>query len=119
MRKIYRTIYGPHPDRSLNFLDFPGSGLQYETDLASDTPMISNILVLGGGSAGFVAAITLKRKQPHLDIRVIRSPEIGIIGVGEGTTPNFGRHFFECLGLPPKDFFEIARPTWKAGIRFL
>ena len=81
--------------------------------------MISNILVLGGGSAGFVAAITLKRKLPHLDIRVIRSPEIGIIGVGEGTTPNFGRHFFEYLALPPKDFFDIARPTWKAGIRFL
>ena len=51
--------------------------------------MIENILVLGAGSAGLVAAISLRRKLPQLAIRVVRSPEIGVIGVGEGTTPNF------------------------------
>jgi tryptophan 7-halogenase len=38
---------------------------------------ISSIAVLGAGSAGLMAALTLKKKLPLLDIRVIRSPEIG------------------------------------------
>ncbi len=81
--------------------------------------MIQKILVLGGGSAGLIAAITLKRILPHLDVSVVRSPEIGIIGVGEGTTPFFPHHLHRFLRLPPKDFYERAQPTWKLGIRFL
>jgi tryptophan halogenase len=81
--------------------------------------MIQNIAVLGGGSAGFIAAITLKKKLPELRVRVVRSPDIGVIGVGEGTTASFPRHFFEYLKLNPQDFYAGAEPTWKLGIRFL
>jgi len=49
--------------------------------------MIRSILVLGGGSAELMVA--LKLKLPQLAVRVGRSPEIGVIGVGEGTTPFF------------------------------
>src|SRR5688500_13638758 len=52
---------------------------------------VSSIIVVGAGSAGLMAALTLKKKLPLLDVRVIRSPEIGIIGVGEGTTVVFPR----------------------------
>ena len=81
--------------------------------------MIQNILVLGAGSAGLIAAISLRRKLPQLTVRVVRSPEIGVIGVGEGTTPNFPKHVFEYLGISRKRFHELAEPTWKLGIRFL
>lgn len=81
--------------------------------------MIQKIVVLGGGSAGLIAALTIKRKQPQLSVRVVRSPEIGIIGVGEGTTAAFPRHFFEFLKLSPKVFYEMAEPTWKLGIKFI
>lgn len=81
--------------------------------------MIQSILVLGAGSAGLIAAISLKRKIPQLAVRVVRSAEIGVIGVGEGTTPNFPRHMFEYLGISRKRFYELAQPTWKLGIRFL
>jgi tryptophan 7-halogenase len=81
--------------------------------------MIQNILVLGAGSAGLIAAITLKRKIPQLNVRIVRSPEIGVIGVGEGTTPNFPRHLFDYLGISRKHFYQAAQPTWKIGIRFL
>ncbi len=81
--------------------------------------MVKNILVLGGGSAGFLAAITLKIKLPQLAIRVVRSKEIGVIGVGEGTTPSFGRHLFGTLNIPRAAFYKHARPVWKLGIRFL
>src|SRR6478752_3489847 len=81
--------------------------------------MIQNILVLGAGSAGLIAAISIKRKIPQLNVRVVRSPSIGVIGVGESTTPIFPRHIFEYLGIPRKRFYELAQPTWKLGIKFL
>jgi tryptophan halogenase len=76
-------------------------------------------MVLGSGSAGLMAALTLKHKLPRLDVRVIRSPAIGIIGVGEGTTVVFPRHFFEYLKIKPQGFYAHSEPTWKMGIRFL
>jgi tryptophan halogenase len=81
--------------------------------------MIQNILVLGAGSAGLLAAISLRLKIPTVAVRVVRSPEIGVIGVGEGTTPNFPKHLFEYLGISRKRFHAMAEPTWKLGIRFL
>jgi len=80
--------------------------------------MVKSIVILGGGSAGLIAAVTLKRRLPELEVRVIRSPEIGVIGVGEGTTASFPRHFFTYLGFNPKQFYDEAAPTWKLGIRF-
>lgn len=80
---------------------------------------LQSFLVVGSGSAGLIAALSLKRKIPHLDVTIVRSPEIGVIGVGEGTTPNFPTYLFEDLGISRKHFYELAEPTWKLGIRFL
>lgn len=80
--------------------------------------MVRTVVVLGGGSAGLIAALTLKRRLPELSVRVVRSPEIGIIGVGEGTTADFPRHFFHYLGFKARQFYTEAEPTWKLGLRF-
>jgi tryptophan halogenase len=80
--------------------------------------MIQDIIVIGSGSAGLIAALSFRRKLPQVRVRIVRSPDIGIIGVGEGTTPNFPRHLFEYLGIPRKAFYQMAEPTWKLGIRF-
>jgi len=66
-----------------------------------------------------MVAVTLKRKLPQLRIRVVRSPDIGVIGVGEGTTSSFPRHFFDYLKLKPQQFYAEAEPTWKLGLKFL
>jgi tryptophan 7-halogenase len=78
-----------------------------------------NIIVLGAGSAGLLAALALRRRLPHINLRVIRSPDLGIIGVGEGTTPIFPQMLFDYLGLKRRQFFEEAAPIWKLGGRFL
>ena len=81
--------------------------------------MIDHVLILGGGSAGFLAAITLKTKIPRLRVSVIHSKEIGVIGVGEATTADVPRHLHEYLRVDAAEFFRVARPMWKLAIRFL
>ena len=80
---------------------------------------IDNILILGGGSAGFLAAITLRYRHPQLPITVLRSKEIGVIGVGEATTIVLPHHLHEYLNIDLKEFYALAQPQWKLGIRFL
>jgi len=81
--------------------------------------MIGNVIVLGGGSAGFLAAIALKKKLPELPVTVIRSKELGIIGVGESSTVGLVRFLHGYLGIGFRKFFDAVRPTWKLGLRFL
>jgi tryptophan halogenase len=58
---------------------------------------VERILVLGGGSAGFLAALTIKRRMPDVAVTVLRSKDIGIIGVGEGTTGTIPQHLHQYL----------------------
>jgi tryptophan halogenase len=81
--------------------------------------MIQSVVVLGGGSAGLLAALSLKASLPKLELRVIHSREIGIIGVGEGSTADLPNHLHGFLGIDPADFHKRARPTWKLGAHFL
>lgn len=80
---------------------------------------VRDVCVLGGGSAGFLAAMTLKTRAPHLSVTVLRSKDIGIIGVGEGTTNYVPEHLHGYLGIPIGEFFAEAKPSWKLGVRFL
>ncbi|MBB5350775.1 tryptophan halogenase [Haloferula luteola] len=80
--------------------------------------MIQKVLVVGSGSAGLIAALSLKKKIPRLEVKIVRDPDLGVIGVGEGTTPNFPTHLFDYLGISRGEFYRRAEPTWKLGIRF-
>lgn len=80
--------------------------------------MIRQVVVLGGGSAGLLAALSLKCRLPQLTVRVVHSREIGIIGVGEGSTADLPNHLHGFLRIDPADFHKRARPTWKLGVHF-
>ena len=80
---------------------------------------IRDVLVLGAGSAGWMTALALRRRVPGLRVTVVRSSELGVIGVGEGTTAAFPKFLFEQLGLSPAAFYAQAEPTWKLGLKFL
>ena len=76
------------------------------------------ILVVGGGTAGWMAAAlmanTLREKA---EITLIESKQIGIIGVGEGSTPKM-RRLFDKLGIPESIWMPKCNATYKCGIRF-
>jgi tryptophan halogenase len=73
--------------------------------------------VVGSGTAGWITALFLNKYYPYIRTEVIASSEIGILGAGEGTTPNV-LAFLESLNIPIEDFFIYANATVKNGIKF-
>jgi tryptophan halogenase len=76
------------------------------------------VVVAGGGTAGYLAALTINKRLPHADITVIDSSRVGVLGAGEGTTTNFA-YIFDELELPIDKFIEHTGSTLKNGIKFI
>ncbi len=76
-----------------------------------------SIVVVGGGSAGWLTALTAKKKYPKADVTVIESKDIGILGAGEGSTPYLPA-FLETLDISFEDLVKNCDATIKNGIRF-
>jgi glycine/D-amino acid oxidase-like deaminating enzyme len=82
-----------------------------------------SVLIAGGGTAGWLTACYLAKvlrgdpqKSPR--ITLIESPEIGTIGVGEGTFPTI-RITLQTLGIPEEAFLREATATFKQGAKFV
>lgn len=79
--------------------------------------MIDSLTIVGGGTSGLVAALMLNKSWPKLNITVIESSKIGIIGVGEGTTEHWQK-FMNHVGISVPDLFRETGATFKVGIKF-
>ena len=87
--------------------------------MADEQNRAKNILIVGGGTAGWMtAALLIHGWAKHgFNITLLESDSIGIIGVGEGSTPKM-RRFFDRIGVPESVWMPQCNATYKCGIRF-
>jgi tryptophan 7-halogenase len=85
-----------------------------------DSRNIRSIAIVGGGTAGWMAASMLARALPgtRTAITVVESPDIGIIGVGEATIPPI-TDLLRFLSIDEADFVRHTEATYKLGIKFV
>ena len=78
-----------------------------------------NLVVIGGGTAGWMTAAGLSNKLKGLpvSIRLIESEEIGTVGVGEATLPHI-RAFNSTLNIAEPELMKATEATFKLGIEF-
>lgn len=76
------------------------------------------IVVVGGGTAGLVTALILRRAFPKIQIELLESEKIGIVGVGEGSTEHW-KWFMRACNIPIAELITNTKATHKNGIRFL
>ncbi|MBT7952574.1 MAG: tryptophan 7-halogenase [Gammaproteobacteria bacterium] len=80
---------------------------------------INRIIIVGGGTAGWMATCYLQRFLSRVDskITLIESPSIETIGVGEATLPTIVR-FLRNMGFDEQEFMRECKATYKLGINF-
>jgi flavin-dependent dehydrogenase len=78
---------------------------------------INDIVIVGGGSAGWMTAATMISAFPEKNISVIESKDVPIIGVGESTLGSI-RNWTRFIGLEEDSFFKTTDASYKLSIKF-
>jgi tryptophan 7-halogenase len=85
-----------------------------------DFRKMKNFVVLGGGTAGWFAAFELRRLfGPSVSVKVVESPRVGVIGVGEGGILNFPDALIRRYGIDLDAFIEGTGAVFKLGFEYI
>lgn len=78
-----------------------------------------SVVIVGGGTAGWMTANLFAKHllAEGFDLTLIESPEIGIIGVGEGSTPPL-KEFLDAIDVGESEWMDACKATYKVGITF-
>lgn len=76
---------------------------------------MKKIVIIGGGASAWLTALVVNKCWKDTDVTLIDSSRIGILGAGEGGTPNFG-NVLSLLEINQKEFFEKTGSTLKGGL---
>jgi tryptophan halogenase len=76
---------------------------------------MKKIVIIGGGTAGWLTALVVNKFWANVNVTIIESSKIGILGAGEGGTSNFGK-MLSLLNINQKEFFERTKSTVKGGL---
>jgi len=81
---------------------------------------IKNVVILGGGTAGWMTAAYLgKALQNTVNITVVEAPTIPRIGVGEATVPNLQKVLFDFLGIEEHEWMRECNASFKMAVKFI
>jgi tryptophan halogenase len=90
-----------------------------ELSMENSNRQIRNIVIVGGGSAGWMAAASLSNALTQgCQITLVESDEIGTVGVGEATIPPI-KTLNRTMGLDEAEFMRRTQGTFKLGIQFI
>lgn len=78
---------------------------------------IKNIVIVGGGSAGWMSAAAIAYKCPDINLTLVESPKIGNVGVGESTLGHIN-NYMNLLDLKDKEWMKECSATYKTSIQF-
>ncbi|HEY6047791.1 MAG TPA: tryptophan halogenase family protein, partial [Sphingomicrobium sp.] len=84
---------------------------------AADQP-VRKVTIIGGGTAGWSTAAVLSQWLSQVEIKLVESEEIGIVGVGEATIPHI-RNLLALAGIDPLKMISESKATFKLGIEFV
>ena len=87
--------------------------------MSPDQQIRKRVVILGGGTAGWIAASAMIDSWANkgIEVTLIESPAIGTVGVGEGSTPRM-KQFFDSIGVQESEWMPKCNATYKNGISF-
>lgn len=81
------------------------------------TDRIEQLVIVGGGTAGWLAACVMAARRPELAVTLVEAPDIPTIGVGEGSWPTL-RETLRTIGIGEEEFLRECDGSFKQGSRF-